>query len=500
MNRKIGVILSYVQMIFEVLSTLLLTPFIISTLGQAEFGVYKLSAAITAYLLLLDLGVGNAIIRYISKYRIEQNRVKERQFFGIATLFYLGISIISFFLGCILVYLFPTIFSTGLTQNEIILGQKLLFITLITVSFSLATMCYNNILIAYENFKVSRLCTIIQIILKIIMSYISLRLGYGSIGIVSVNLFLTILMRLYMMFYVFVKMKLYPIFKNLDRKFVKEIVLYSSLIFIQMIATQLNSTVDQLLLGSFVKSSAVIIGIYGIGTQVVQYFQSIGSAFTSVLMPGIVSMVENNADAKLLNKEMVRIGRIIFMILILIWGCFLVNGNNFIVLWAGKENELAYYVALILMFAYIFVLSESIGTQILWALNEHKEQSYLKMFIVLINILLTIILIKWNPLFGATIGTFLSLILGDVGVMNYIFAKKLKIDLKYYYFNLLKGILPSIVLTVTIGFLMNQVFSITWIGLILKVSSMCVIYAICMLVFGMNKYEKSLVKSVLRIK
>ena len=69
MNRKTGVILSYVMMIFEVMSTLLLTPFIIGTLGQAEYGVYKLSASVVAYLLLLDLGVGNAITRYIAKFR-----------------------------------------------------------------------------------------------------------------------------------------------------------------------------------------------------------------------------------------------------------------------------------------------------------------------------------------------------------------------------------------------------------------------------------------------
>ena len=73
MGRKIGVVLSYLLMIFEVLSTLLLTPFILRTLGQAEYGVYKLSAAVTAYLLLLDLGVGNAVTRYVAKFKVEGN-------------------------------------------------------------------------------------------------------------------------------------------------------------------------------------------------------------------------------------------------------------------------------------------------------------------------------------------------------------------------------------------------------------------------------------------
>ena len=102
MGRKQGVILSYILMIFEVLSTLLITPFIISTLGQAEYGVYKLSASITAYLLLLDLGVGNAIIRYISKYRANKDTKSERNFFGVAILFYCAIALISLVGGILL--------------------------------------------------------------------------------------------------------------------------------------------------------------------------------------------------------------------------------------------------------------------------------------------------------------------------------------------------------------------------------------------------------------
>ena len=104
-------------------------------------------------------------------------------------------------------------------------------------------------------------------------------------------------------------------------------------------------------------------------------------------------------------------------------GCFLVNGRHFIILWAGEANKQSYFVTMILMTAYLFVLTESIGTQILWAKNEHKEQALLKITIVLLNILLTVLLIKWNPLIGATLGTFMSLMLGDVVVMNVIFIR-----------------------------------------------------------------------------
>lgn len=500
MNRRIGVILSYVLMVFEVLSTLLLTPFIIRSLGQAEFGVYKLSAAITAYLLLLDMGVGNAIIRYIAKYRAEKDKVKERQFFGIATIFYAVIGILAFVIGCILVKKFPQLFAKGLGEKEIILGQKLLFITMLNASFSLTTSCYNNIILAYEQYKTSRICSIVQIIFRMIFTFTALKLGFGSVGIVVVNLIATVFVRIYMMGFVFFKIKLFPMLKDIDRAFIFEVVSYSSLIFLQMIATQINSNVDQILLGSLVSSSAIIIGVYGIGTQIVQYFQQIGSAFTSVLMPGIVNLVETSCDNKKIVDEMIKIGRMIMMVLALIWGCFLINGKNFISLWAGKENLSAYYVTISLMFVYIFILSESVGTQVLWALNEHKEQSYLKIMIVVLNIALTVVLIKWNPLIGATLGTVLSLFLGDIVVMNLIFVKKIKMNLGYYYRNLLKGIIPSLILTIISGCLIKGIFSNSWLGFIMKVIIMCVVYGACMLTFGMTQYEKGLVFSILKIK
>ena len=180
MNRRIGVVLSYVLMIFEVLSTLLLTPFIIRTLGQAEYGVYKLVIAINAYLLLLDLGVGNAIVRYIAKYKVEKNRQKERQFFAVATVFYFVIAIIALILGCVLVAVFPTAFAKGLSNEEIYLGQILLGITMINSAITLGTAACSNILIAYEKFAVSRVASIIQIIVRMLFDICCFSFGMGK--------------------------------------------------------------------------------------------------------------------------------------------------------------------------------------------------------------------------------------------------------------------------------------------------------------------------------
>ncbi|MBR1533839.1 MAG: polysaccharide biosynthesis C-terminal domain-containing protein, partial [Ruminococcus sp.] len=166
--------------------------------------------------------------------------------------------------------------------------------------------------------------------------------------------------------------------------------------------------------------------------------------------------------------------------------------------WVGAEKLDAYWVTMILMTAHLFILTEAIGTQILWSMNEHKEQSILKISIVVVNVFLTIALIQWNPLYGATIGTFISLMLGDIGVMNLIFVKKIKIKLSTYYLGLFKGIIPSMLIAIAAGFGFSFIGLSGWIGLGVNVLVVVAVYLIAMSLFGMNRYEKDLIFGMIK--
>ena len=498
MNRKIGVILSYVLMVFEILSTLLLTPFILSTLGQAEYGVYRLSGSIVAYLLILDLGVGNAQIRFMSKYRANNDTVQLHKFFGVSIIYYIIIALVALIVGLVLLAVFPTLFAKGFSPEEIVLGQKLLFVTLLTTFVIIATTPFTNTLIAYERFFASKCSAIISAIAKIVFTFIGLTLGFGSVGIVVINLLITFASKFFYVFYVFVKLKLKPIFKGISFDFVKEIIVYSSFILLQMIATQINSGIGQILLGTLVKSAAAIIGVYSVGLQIVQYYQTIGSSITGVLMPGIVKMTESKPQPRQLCDEMIRIGRLIFMVLLLIFIGFLLYGKQFITLWVGYENIEAYGVAVILFAAYMFVLTQSVGSQILWAKGEHKEQSILKIAIVILNIFVTVLLMQLNALYGVVLGTFISLVMGEVVLLNIIFKKKIGISLSQYYRGLFKGFIPCAITTWVAGYLFGLLQLSGWIGLCCNILFTIITYCSSMWFVGMNKYEKNLISEIFK--
>ena len=500
MNRKTGVLLSYVLMAFEVFSTLILTPFVIRSLGQAEYGVYKLALSLNAYLYLLDLGVGNTVTTYISRYRANGDKLSERKFIGICTVFYLVISILTVIVGMLLVRGIPRFFAAGLTADQALLAQRLLKIIVFNTAFVLLTAVFNNILIAYEKFSVSRSLSIVQIVLRIILVFTVLKSGMGAVGIVTVNLVLTVLFRSAAVVYAVLKLRALPKFAGISPAMIKETVTFSSFILLQMIATQINLTADQILIGALVSSSAVIIGIYGVATQICQYFQSIGNVFGGVLMPGIVRLVERKESSDRICDEMIKVGRIVLMACGMFFGMFIVFGKQFIGLWAGTANVDAYYVCLMLMTAYLFIMIGNVGMQVLYAMKEHREISVIKLIIVALNIIFTVILIRWKPLLGAAIGTFISLMLGDVVLMNAVFVKKIGFSPMRYYKGLMKGTVFCLTVAVAVGFGIKQLGPEGWPGLIVGCGLMCTVYFLLLWFAGMNLYEKNLLRRTFRLK
>ena len=66
---KIGALLSYVQMLLNIIIGLLYTPIMIRLLGQSEYGLYNTVASTISMLTILTLGFNSSYVRYYSKYK-----------------------------------------------------------------------------------------------------------------------------------------------------------------------------------------------------------------------------------------------------------------------------------------------------------------------------------------------------------------------------------------------------------------------------------------------
>ncbi len=484
--------MSVIAVIFEAVSTLVLTPVLVKTIGQSEFGVYKMCLSIVAYVLLLDLGIGNSVIRFASKYRFANDKANENKLAGVSLLFYLVISFLALAIGVVIILLFPIVFSKGLSSSEIALGRKLVFLATITSSVTLGTSGFYNLIIAHERFFVSKGLAILQILLKILFSFLVLKMGFGAIGVSLVNLVLTTIVRFLYVLYAIVFLKIRPKLKNNDSGFIKSILAYSALIAVQMVATQMNQSLDQILIGSLVSQSSSILGVYAVGSQINQYFMSIGVAITGVLLPGIVKFIETKPSKEALTCEMSRLSRLILFPLSILYVGFVVLGRQFVTIWVGEFYEEAYYVALLLISPQLLVSVFSPSLQLLWATNRQKEMSWVKLAIVAANCLLTVLLIHWNPLIGASLGTMISVLLGDVVLLLAVAKTKTKLLITNYLADTLgRALLVLIPLGLVSVRFISLFFSVdNWLKLFISGFAILVVVGIALFAGCLNSYER----------
>ena len=71
---KGGVALSYITIFLTNVIGLLITPFIIRSLGTAEYGLYTMIGALVGYMSVLDFGLNKTVVRFVAKYRAEKEK------------------------------------------------------------------------------------------------------------------------------------------------------------------------------------------------------------------------------------------------------------------------------------------------------------------------------------------------------------------------------------------------------------------------------------------
>ena len=73
-QRKLGTLLSYAMLFCNTIINLAYVPILLTFIGISEFGLYRLLGSIIAYFNVLDFGLSTTIIRFLVKYRVENDQ------------------------------------------------------------------------------------------------------------------------------------------------------------------------------------------------------------------------------------------------------------------------------------------------------------------------------------------------------------------------------------------------------------------------------------------
>jgi O-antigen/teichoic acid export membrane protein len=484
---KLGAILSYLNLIFTIVLGIVVSPFTIKTLGDSEYGLYTLIGAFVGYLSILDLGLNNTVIRFVAQYKAEKKKKEEENFLAIIFIVYFIISIIILLLGLFFYWKLDSFFKDSLTSIELQKAKAMYIILIINIAISIPGSAFAGICSGYEKFIAPRLFTFLKLILRTIALVLLLLKGANALDIVILDTIFNILFIFSTAIYVTNYLKIKIRFHVLKFSFLKQVFNYSFWIFVSAFIYQFQWRTGQVILGSI--TNTVVVGVYGVGIMLGFYFTSFGNIIVGLFLPTAVQSVYNNDSPKKISNQMNKLGKITIVILLYVFGGFYLFGKDFIHLWVGDVYKDAYFIALLIMIAYILPISQGYANVVLEAKNKLKFKTISFFICSLLGTILGYFLSLQYGAKGMILGIFIGILFLEI-IMNIYFHKIINLDIKAFFKEVIfRFFIPFAITVVITYFICLKIEDISWFYFICKLIIYSIVYGLS-IYFILNRRER----------
>lgn len=496
-QKEIGTVISYLNIILNMGISIFFTPFLIKSLGNSEYGVYRIVQSFSGQLSIMSFGIAALIIRNIIYYNTKKLKKEKENFLFMAILISYILGFLILLIGGILYLYIDKIYGNSLNIGEILVAKKLFLLLIVNIAITIVSDSYIGMIMAHEKFIISNGIRMFRLILRVVLIIILLKMGVKSIGIVISDLIVSVILFLFVIIYNKIILKENAKFYYLDKKMLKLSFSFSIAIFLQAIINQVNQNVDNIILGIMTNSN--IVALYSVALVLYTSFNSIVSVISGVFGPQAMRLVANNTSEKELTDFVVVTGRIQLIIAGLAITGFILFGKNFLKIWVGDEFLEAYYISLILMIPVIIPLIETVTEAILDAMLKRIGLSIILFTMCIINIGVSILLIRKVGYIGAALGTAISTIIGHGFLLNIYLVKTVGLQIFRMFREIFKGIWLANLLAIILGIVLLKLPD-TIVGFLIKVIFYTLIYSGCIYLIGMNKTEKLYIKKFFSIR
>lgn len=487
---KLGAIMAYISIVVNIIAGLVYTPWMIRSIGQGDYGLYTLSVSLIS-ILVLDFGLSSAVTRFLSKYNSDNDQESINNLLGIVCKLFFVIDIF-ISIALIVVFFMIELIYGQLTYEEI---SKLKVIYVITASFSVFSFPFttlNGILTSYEKFIYQKGCDLFNRILNMVLMIIALSLGYGLYTLVTINAItggINILIKLGII------KKITPVkihLKYKSRKMLMEILGFSLWSTIIAIAQRFIFNIIPSILGAF--SGSISIAVFGAASTLEGFVYTFSSGINDLFLPKVSRIVFKEDDQNLL-RLMIKVGRVQFVIIGLLFTGFLTIGRDFIWLWLGTGFENAFLCTLLLIIPSLIELPQHIAGLAVIAVNKVRSKSLIFIFTSILNVGLSILLTRHIGVLGAAI-SICTVYLLRTAAMNILYYRQLHINVYTFFKECHLKMSIAFFLSIITGLLLPRLITVNgWFTLGLKGMLITAAYILFMWYFALNAYEKNLFSS-----
>ncbi len=383
-----------------------LTPYIITTVGQAAFGVWILVGSFSGYLGLFDFGIGFAVVRFVARYQTTGEANKRNEV--VATAFYiaalLGLLVL---LATVVLMLYAAVW---FTIPAAMVGQArwAIFLVGLSIAIGFPLSVFSEALAGgLYRFDLFNTVAIMTALFRTALTIIALELGWGLVGLGAAALagsLVGYLWRMRMLYRLLPDLSIHP---RLARPGVlKRIGGYSLYSFILVLSGRMAFYSDSFVVGFF--RGVEDVAVFGIAVKLVEYLRQLVFTMTKLFAP-IAARYDPVADQISLRRFLYDGSRLNLLFSLPLSLVLFFWGKPFIHLWVGDRFESSVVILQILLIGHLLSFMQGIGGDILLGVGRHRLLALLSLGSAIVNIVLSVILVKVMGLVGVAWGTTIPL-------------------------------------------------------------------------------------------
>lgn len=476
---------------------LLIVPYMLKYVGNSDFGVYKTVASLSASLAVLDLGLGSTMTRYMAKYNALNDKKGAANFVAMIFIQFAVIAGVLLCVGVVLFFSLNSVYGKTFSAGELALAKKLMVFLVLNMVLRLFENLLSGIATGHERFVVANGVKLASIIIKFSLIFVLLPLVKNVLLVVALETAIVVIACVIFYVYIAKSIGITPKLTKWNGQEFKESFGYTALMFIQTITIQFNGNVDNILIGAMIGTASVT--VYSTALTVFGMYENLSGSIANLMLPKVTKKVVGGEDVSELQRSVERAGRIQFFLLAAALGGFAVLGKEFYNLWLGKAFSDCYYLSLILIIPVTFPMMQNVCLSVLRAQNRMLYRTVTLGISCVINILVTVLGIKFFGYWGAAIGTATATI-SNLLFMNIYYKRKIGFSIWIMFRNIIGNTAFCAIGAGLITYLVHIVLFGSWIAFILNVAVFMFVYLSLLFVLELSRGERDSILKKLHLK
>jgi len=409
----VNTVATYTRMGVAAAALLITTPIVLADIGPDRYALWTFVFAILGFVGLIELGFGQAVVRFHGLARAGSDGSAVRRAFSTLLAVHVALAALAMLIVALVAAAVPAIID--LPASQISEARFVLWVLAIrSLGLGLPLGVFRQLLVAEHRADLVNLVQIPTTILQAVLTWLAIERGFGLPGLALASLAAMVVEHAaYVVLARRMVPDVHPSLRDLDLPLARRALVFSANGFVVNISALVLLRTDPLIVQFMLPLASV--ATYGLAMKIAEQGLMVVKQFVNLLSP-LVALESGRGRADQVRRIFIRGTRFAMAPAVLLAVLGVDFGSQALELWVGPAFAAGGPVLAVLLVAMALLVPQLVASNVLTMSGRPAATAQGAFASMLVNVAASVILVPVLGLVGVAVGTLIAVVTVDLGV------------------------------------------------------------------------------------